>query len=652
MAAVCQPQDNSEHVTSRPRKENELFMPIDTPDQPCDVILLVKDGKEFKVHKQVLSQASPYFEKLLNSDMKESREGIVRLEMFSESAMRNTLQFIYTGDVQILTDDNARDLVVSADYFFLPTLKLLAEAALVKMLDTSNCLSAYYFSQRYQCEQLLAKSEKYILENFIAMYETNREEVLNMSNKEMEMWLSSDEMNVSAEEDVFKIILAWIDHDRNKRQKYFVELFRHVRLNFASRDFLSSNIRKNDLVKDNNESCLNRVLDAIKLIDSRNYSNLSISPRKSLDTSVILVTSTLIPKKSGWSCQSNLCYFPREGRWCNLGKMPRGYLGEKGFFCRGKLHLVRRSSRSLDKYRYMDMYEFPVYNLYSNSWLIQLPDIYFEIVKVKRIFLINDDEIYALVSERQAVDYRAGDVRGEERKKCVSFMIKYKVESNSWKEVTSFDHLDARENVCIIAKDDFVYFIGGEERFFAEGYQQRTLHSDVHRYNISRNQWYKVADILQPKARLSGAACKGRIFVAGIADSACYPERCQCEVYSETTNEWQFIASFRIMRGACSPNLLSVDDQLYAVCRLDILHSRPSEPNTCVKCYDPDNDEWIWKTDIPSQMHSNTTQVVKAYSGRVFKGYLSKQQLKSISSGRYFPLPSEMKESERKCVIA
>ena len=76
------------------------------------------------------------------------------------------------------------------------------------MLNTTNCLSAYYFSHRYQCEHLLAKSEKYILANFIAMYETNPEEVVNMSPKEMEMWLSSDEMNVRAEEDVFNIILA------------------------------------------------------------------------------------------------------------------------------------------------------------------------------------------------------------------------------------------------------------------------------------------------------------------------------------------------------------------------------------------------------------------------------------------------------------
>ena len=412
MAAVSQPQDNTEHVASGSRKENELFMPKQMLDQRCDVILLVEDGKEFKAHKQVLSEASPFLEKLLNSDMKESREGIVCLEMFSESAMRNTPQFIYTGDVQILAEDNARDLVVSADYFFLPTLKPLAESALVEMLNTSNCLSGYCFSQGYQCERLLAKSEKYILANFIVVYETNRKEVLNMSNKEMEMWLSSDEINVSAEEDVFKIIIAWIDHDRNKRQKYFVELFRQVRLHFASRDFLSSDILKNDLVKDN-ESCLNRVVDAIKLIDSQNYGNLSISPRKSLAASSIVVTSTVTPNNSGnQSPESILCYFPSEGRWCKLGEMPREYPGREGLvFCWGKLHFVQLKCRPLHTLG------FAVYDLYSNCLSSGLPDIDFDIVPVlEQIFLVNDDEIYALVSEGKPAHYRARDV-----------IIKYKV---------------------------------------------------------------------------------------------------------------------------------------------------------------------------------------------------------------------------------
>ena len=58
--------------------------------------------------------------------MNESKEEVVRLEIFTDSLMRNTLEFIYTGNVQILDEDDARDLVVIADYLLLPKLKILA----------------------------------------------------------------------------------------------------------------------------------------------------------------------------------------------------------------------------------------------------------------------------------------------------------------------------------------------------------------------------------------------------------------------------------------------------------------------------------------------------------------------------------------------
>jgi len=461
----------------------------------------------------------------------------------------------------------------------------------------------------------------------------------------MEMWLSNDEINVGAEEDVFKIILAWIDHDRYKRQKYFAELFGHVRVVFVSRDFLSNDILKNDLVKDN-ECCLNRVVDAINLIDSHKYDNLSIAPRKSLETSVMVVTSAVTPNNS---CKQNgqpiLCYFPGEGRWCKLGEMPRNY-PEKGglIFCRGKLHSLQHRS--------LDTLGFASYDLYSNSVSVSgLPDIDFAMV-LEEIFVVNDDEIYALACGRRDVDYRVRqDVRSEERKKCISSIIKHKQASNSWEEVTSFDHLDARKNVCIVAKDDFVYFIGGEEWIAAETveYDELTLYTDVYRYNINRNQWDKVADIQRPKVGLSGAACNGRIFITGKVELEYRLVTCQCEVYSETTNEWQFIASLNIRPGEY-PKLLSVDEQLYALgCRM---FYRPASPlDTRVECYDPDKNEWIWKTDIPIRMRSNTTRAVNAYSARIFKGFLSNKQLKSINSGRYFHPALSTKVREGKCVI-
>ena len=172
MAAERQSADSSDQqVTPSSRKEviGELFIPKDTLDQPCDVVLMVKDGGEFKAHRRVLSEASPFFEKLLNSDMKETQEGVVRLEMFTKSIMAATLRFIYTGDVQILGEDDAQDIIVVADYLFLEQLKLLAARVLVQMLNISNCISTYYFAERYQCEDLLSNTSKFIRVNFTSI---------------------------------------------------------------------------------------------------------------------------------------------------------------------------------------------------------------------------------------------------------------------------------------------------------------------------------------------------------------------------------------------------------------------------------------------------------------------------------------------------
>ena len=91
-----------------------------------------------------------------------------------------------------------------------------------------------------------------------------------MSGEQLQMWISSDEINVTAEEDVFKIILSWIDHDRSKRRKYFPDLFRLVRLVYVSRYLLCSKIRTNVLVQ-NSDCCLDLVEHALRLIECQGF---------------------------------------------------------------------------------------------------------------------------------------------------------------------------------------------------------------------------------------------------------------------------------------------------------------------------------------------------------------------------------------------
>ena len=137
-------------------------------------------------------------------------------------------------------------------------------------------------------------SYQIILANFRALFSAKREDVLQMSKEELAIFISSDELHVNAEEDVFSIILAWINHDKNNRRSHFPELFRRVRLVYVSRDFLCSDVVTNELVK-NDEDCLELAKGSIDLIDSvmsLTLDTLDRKPRKCLDSSAIVAYKT------------------------------------------------------------------------------------------------------------------------------------------------------------------------------------------------------------------------------------------------------------------------------------------------------------------------------------------------------------------------
>jgi len=103
-------------------------------DHLCDLTLVTKDDKEFKAHRSVLSSVSPFFFKLLQSNMIENGEGIVRIEEISGAVMEDVLDFIYTGSVKV-TQENSKDLIAAANYLVIPGLKTLSGRFLERQTD-------------------------------------------------------------------------------------------------------------------------------------------------------------------------------------------------------------------------------------------------------------------------------------------------------------------------------------------------------------------------------------------------------------------------------------------------------------------------------------------------------------------------------------
>ena len=286
------------------QRRNELF---------CDVILEVGSGDDqarVTAHRNVLCAASPFFYNALNSDMKEKKEGVIRLEEMSKASMEEVLDYLYTGHVEI-SKENAFELFAQADYFLIPSLKALSSKFILQTLDLSNCIMAYYFAIKYQWEELQNGARDFILANFVAVAGT--EDFLNLSSKEMEEWISSDKIIISEEEEVFQVIVKWKENG-NKEDVDFLQLLRHVRCIYLSRSYVFSIILQHPLVKANT-ACTDFVLDAMKEVASgTDECFISQAPRDCLKTheNVIVVCGT----------RHTCCYLPLEDEVYELARMP------------------------------------------------------------------------------------------------------------------------------------------------------------------------------------------------------------------------------------------------------------------------------------------------------------------------------------------
>jgi len=522
-------------------------------DHLCDVTLVTKDDKEFKAHRNVLSAASPFFFKLLQSDMKENREGIVRFEEISGAVMEDVLEFIYTGTVEV-TQENSKDLIAAANYLLIPGLKNLSGQFLERQMSESNCISTFYFAEMYQCDELITNTRKFIHENFASVAEMN--EFLNLEAKEVERWISSDEISVVVEADVFEIVLKWIEQDKSERKASFEKLFRHMRLAFLSRDFLLD-VVTNELVRENLH-CVKLISDAVKLTSFTCEGDLPQSPRKGLETRAIVACGG----------KYTFCYLPEEDEWKRLaeGLLERSY------------------ATKMISYR-DELYAFPHhgegerYDPVVNGWCtLDLCSTWFTKVAVVR------GDIYAI------------EVNTSTKKSTIK---RYNVERCSWQTVLS-SHEGCRESSCVVAAGNHLYVCGGllEDDFV----------TIAERFDTVENKWEEIANMQQKRGYAFGVATEGKIFVAGGNDHWVWCLK-TCEMFNISTNEWQFVASLNVSRTHGS--MVCLKGTLYVLGGQNVLSGLD------VEYYDPTKNKWIKKTTIPVKMVSKNSK--DTFTGCVLK---------------------------------
>lgn len=559
------------------------------------VTLVAKDETVFMASRDALLKASTFFGKRLSKGTEESKEGIIRLPMISASLMEIILKFIiYNGRTQINNVENAIGLIVAADYLFLPGLKIISEQFLEKRVCPSNCISIFHFAREHNCEELAAKVRDFILSNFAFVAQSK--EFMDLSSQELEKWISSDEIVISAEEDVFKIIVRWIAQNKCERTEKFSLLFRNVRLIFVPRDYLSSSIAMNALVKED-ASCLDCVTQALRWLDGGVDCHFPWQqlPRKSLQSNVIVACRQ---KKVS-------CYFPNLDKWLRLPDLQSEPVTLVS--CRGKLFAIAQEMNESQRFE-------PVLNQWvplAGTERSVKPQV------LAGSHCRNEMQVFAFQGEIYAVV--SNPLRSS------TFTMKYDFDSNSWKSFPAFNW-GQKDQVCIVPTEQFIYAIGGRKhRNPNEGYVQRFCFlSDVKRFDVKKLTWEKLPDIHEARRLAFGTAVQDNIVIAGGIGSDGDILR-SCELYNMLENEWQFIANLKVPRMFGS--MVCVSERLYVL-------GGSSEPSSCedvkriLEVYDQENNLWKMTSLIPFEGITEETALISlnACSAQLFNGAINNLQ--------------------------
>ena len=215
-----------------------------------DVTICVEEA-ELPCHRNVLAAVSPYFRAMFTSSMSESCQDRVRLFDVDADSVDAIINFAYTGQIKI-SKNNAQNLLSSASLFQIQPVLQACARYMETQLELCNCIGIYYFANLHNCQQLKCKAKEFIDKFFVEV--VSGEEFLALPPDKVADLMTSNELNVECEEEVFEALLQWVSHKKEERKGYLSSLLVNIRFGLISVRYIENNIACNELIR-NCEVC-------------------------------------------------------------------------------------------------------------------------------------------------------------------------------------------------------------------------------------------------------------------------------------------------------------------------------------------------------------------------------------------------------------
>ena len=258
-----------------------------------DVVLVVED-REFPAHRNVLAANSDYFMAMFSGHMATTSDKVTVNEI-TATGMEILLDFIYQGEITI-TEDNVEDVFCGSCLLLLESVTQACCKFIQERLTLMNCWGIRALSDKFNCKDLLNRANAFIEENFVEAAKS--EEFLMLPHSDLGDLLMNDEIVIPREEDLYELLLKWVEHNREERVKYFPSLLEKIRLPQVNPEYFEEIIATDELITEHPEvheiisKARQQLYSLMKLEDSvteNEFSKWQV-PRRCLRTVSVLLT--------------------------------------------------------------------------------------------------------------------------------------------------------------------------------------------------------------------------------------------------------------------------------------------------------------------------------------------------------------------------
>lgn len=126
-------------------------------DKDFSDVTITAQGKNFYLHKCILSVNSVVFKAMFTNNMKEKIESVVTIEDISYEILQEFFRFIYTGKVNDL-EKIVEELLVAAEKYCIEELKGTCEDTMCRYLSKNNAISYLKLGILNNAEKLLTSA--------------------------------------------------------------------------------------------------------------------------------------------------------------------------------------------------------------------------------------------------------------------------------------------------------------------------------------------------------------------------------------------------------------------------------------------------------------------------------------------------------------